>query len=187
MGRQELALALKQRGEAEGQKIWQQVEAEAEQYRSGKQQEVARMNRACDLECAQNSSLECLQLEWRVAKKTRQLRLTALHALDRRIWLLAKDELSRLDPELRQQALSRFAEEIPGGAWCRVWAAPDDVGMVQALFPDCQIDADATLAGGLVVASEDGKIRIDNSLTKRLETLWPELVGQILADLESRS
>lgn len=184
MGRAELALALRLKGEAEIKAIRQQVEAEAERYRQQRQQEVSRQGDVCELQADQSTRQECRQVDWQVAKHLRSLRLKALQELDRRLWHLLKDEIANLDVLLRRSLLDKLAAEIPKGAWQRVVVHPDDETAAKGIFPDRKIETDMNLGAGLVVETEDGNVRIDNSLLRRLEQIWPELCSQILSGLE---
>ena len=114
----------------------------------------------------------------------RNLRLQALQELDRRLWQLALSELAELDPQLRQQCLDALAAEIPPDEWQQVTVHHDDVPAVKKIFPADRIKTDAAIGGGLMVSSDNGDIRVDNSLRKRLEKSWPELSGRMLAELE---
>ena len=187
MGREELALALKQRGEAEAKKIWQQAEAEAARYRSEKEEAVQRCCLDSDRESERNSFRECQKIAWQVNGELRAMRLSALRDLDRRLWALALDELARLDPERRQQCLDELTAEIPAGDWDRVVCHPGDRAALKKIFSDCRVEGDESVAGGLMVETAGRQVRIDNSLARRLKSLWPELTGTMLADLEGES
>lgn len=186
MGREELAIALQQKGEAQVKAIRQQVEDEAERYRRQCQREVVSQGHRCDREADQSARQACRQVDWLVAKKVRNLRLQALQELDRRLWQLALAEFDRLDPQLRQQCLEKLAAELPTNGWQQVTVHSDDAPAAKKLFPGVAIETDAAIGGGLMVRTENGDIRIDNSLLRRLEKLWPELSGRTLAELEKR-
>jgi vacuolar-type H+-ATPase subunit E/Vma4 len=184
MGREELAIALQQKGEAQVKAIRQQAEDEAERYRLQCQREVESQAHRCDREADQSAQQECQQVDWLVAKKVRNLRLLALQELGHRLWQLALTELDRLDPQVRRQCLDQLAAELPIDNWHRVTVHPDDAPAAKKLFPGRVIETDVAIGGGLTVSTETGDICIDNSLLRRLGKLWPELSGRILAELE---
>jgi len=184
MGREELAIALQQKGEAQVKALRQQAEDEAERYRLQCQLEVVSQGHRCDREADQSAQQECRQVDWLVVKKVRNLRLQALQELDHRLWQLALTELGRLDSQERRQCLDQLAAELPADSWYRVTVHPDDAPAAKKLFPGVIIETDVAIAGGLTVSTENGDICIDNSLLRRLEKLWPELSGRTLAELE---
>ncbi len=184
MGRKELALALQQKGEAEAKTIWQQAEAEAARYRQQRQQEVARQSTDSGRQADRSALQVCRQVDWRVTKKVRALRLQALRALDRRLWQISGAALRRLEPQLRQQCLAGLRAELPASDWQDVTVHAEDAASAKKLFPDARIETDDGCGGGLIVAAKAGAIRIDNTLRKRLENYWPVMVGRILAELE---
>lgn len=184
MGREELAVALKAKGEAEAKAIRQQAEAEVERYRLQRGQEVERQGRICDRDADWTARQECRLVDWRVTKRLRSLRLQALHELDARLWRLLLDEVDRLKPVDRQRLLGELARELPERPWTAVMVHPDDTDQARILFPGSKVIADRTLGGGLVVADQDDDVRIDNSLRCRLGKQWPLICGAALAELE---
>jgi vacuolar-type H+-ATPase subunit E/Vma4 len=187
MGREELAAALKQKGEAEVKAIRQAAEAEVERYRQQRWQEVERQGQICDREADWSARQECRQVDWRVAKKVRNLRLQALLALDRRLWQQLLDEIARLKPVARKRLFKELAAELPVLEWESVTVHPDDAGHSKKHFPDCRIETDSTVGAGLIVETEDGNIRIDNSLRQRLHKQWQKLCGEALARIEEQA
>jgi vacuolar-type H+-ATPase subunit E/Vma4 len=88
----------------------------------------------------------------------------------------------RMDnPELLFRAL---ISELPPDAWSSVRVNPDFVSLAARCFPDAEIIPDASLSGGFKVTSADGSLTVDNTLSTRLERLWPELLPEILAELK---
>lgn len=184
MGREELAAALKERGEAEVRAIRQQVEAEVERYRLQRDQEVVHQGQKCDREAARTARQECRQVDWRVAKRLRSLRLQALQELDRRLWRLMLDEIDHLAPGDRQRLFAALAGELPERSWETVTVHPDDVVHAERLYPACQVLADRTVGAGLIVETDGGDIRVDNSLRCRLQKEWPGHCSAVLTELE---
>jgi len=187
MGRDELAAALKAKGGAEVRAIRQQAEAEAERYRQQRFQETERQGRISDHDVDHSTRQECRLVDWRVTKQLRNLRLQALHELDRRLWRLLLDEVDRLKADDRQRLLGELAQELPKRDWVTVTVHPADANMARSLFPGSNIVVDRSLGAGLVVADKNDDIRIDNSLRCRFQKQWPGLCGAALAVLEQQT
>jgi vacuolar-type H+-ATPase subunit E/Vma4 len=81
--------------------------------------------------------------------------------------------------EGRRQWLA-LAGELPAAAWQQVRVHPNDFDQARQTFPNAQVEVDATLAGGLVAVSADGRIVLDNSLTGRLRQAWPGLLPALV-------
>ena len=58
---------------------------------------------------------------------------------------------------------------------------PEDRTAARSLFPQAEVIADATIAGGLDV--EDGPVRISNTLQSRLESAWPEILPGLMKEI----
>lgn len=184
MGRDELVRALEEKGRAEIEEVRCQVEAEADRYRADKEKEIDRQRHRCREQAADSAGQECRQVIWRVDRLMRSFELQARYELERRLQAVARDELDRLEPGLRRRCLERLGKEIPVGDWERVAVHPDDVEAAERLFSDCRVEDDDRIAGGLAIATGDGKIEINNTLNRRLEALWPEMGCRILKELE---
>ncbi len=184
MGRAELTLALKQKGESEARAIWTQAEAEAERYRQQKEQEAAGKRQHCSRQAEESSLEECRHVEWRVAKRVRRIRLQALQEIALRLEEIARAELPEFVAERRALLLSEAAASLPAAEWAQVTVHPHDVPQARKLFPGKRIATDDAITAGLIVATEAEAVRVDDSLLRRLERIWPELVGRMLAELE---
>ena len=62
-------------------------------------------------------------------------------------------------------------------------AHADDPGVADVSLAAPVAADDPSVLGGFVVAAEEGKIRIVNTLTKRLAILWSEQLPKIMADV----
>ncbi|PLX79614.1 MAG: hypothetical protein C0615_02210 [Desulfuromonas sp.] len=184
MGREELARALRQKGEQEIESLRKKAESEVEDYRRQREQETARQVLTCDREAEHCAEQECRQLAWRTLKRTRKIRLRALKEIDLRLRQLARDELTRLDAKSRADSFVASLQQIPQGDWQQVTVHPDDRAAANKDFPNCRIMTDEAVIGGVVVESADAKVRVDSSLAGRLEKIWPELSGRIIVELE---
>lgn len=184
MGRDELAAALRQKGAAEADALWQQARAEVGAYRQERSLELSRQSRQCDLDAESSCRQTCQHVDWRVDGILRRMRLQAMLQLEGRLRNLAEAELARLEPAQRDALLKTAGAEAPAGSWQVVRVHPDDQGLAGRLFPDAEVETDPRISGGLYLSTKEGEVRIDNTLETRLASSWPELSGRMLAELE---
>jgi V/A-type H+/Na+-transporting ATPase subunit E len=64
--------------------------------------------------------------------------------------------------------------------WETVRVNPADAELAEVRFPGARIETDGGITGGLEVAADGGRVRIDNTLEKRLERGWPELLPRLM-------
>ena len=81
------------------------------------------------------------------------------------------------------QLFQALAEEIPDCHWQRIIVNPRDKAAAGVRFPAAEVLVDPGISGGLEVQSADDRIRIINSLEKRLEHLWPELLPDLFIEI----
>lgn len=184
MGREELTRALKEKGAAQIESIWQKAREDAEDYRRERKGEVERQSRRCDREAAQSVLQDCRQVDWRVAKSLRRMRLQSQSGLDQKLRRLAGEELAKLDRTTRHRVLGERAAEIPAADWRRVIVHPDDAETVRQYFGHCLVETDRAVGGGLVIETASNELRLDNSLRCRLAMQWPQLCGRIFRELD---
>lgn len=79
---------------------------------------------------------------------------------------------------------NRLAAELPPAAWETVRVNPTDGELAGHLFPTALIEPDPAISGGMEALAEEGRIRVVNTLEKRLERGWPELFPDLLGEAE---
>jgi len=79
---------------------------------------------------------------------------------------------------------SRLAAELPPIAWETLRVNPADAEVATRLFPRARIVPDSAICGGMEALAEEGRIRVINTLEKRLERVWPELLPALIEETE---
>jgi vacuolar-type H+-ATPase subunit E/Vma4 len=165
--------------------LWREARAEAESYRSDLAQSLER--RAA--QDAQAAALHARQLEDDATAEARhragEVRAQAALALADRLYKIALAELPAMRDAGGADLFVALARELPGRDWQRVRVNPADRDLAREHFPGAEIACDPRVHGGLEVATEDGRIRVDNTLETRLENAWPDVLPRLMADLRA--
>lgn len=187
MGQQELEAALRRDGENQARAIWQSVEAEAGQLRHDTaqalklQRESAAARREVESAALHEAALA------RARKQAQNRRLTAENRLAQRLKNLATGLLEELALAGGEQLFKDLAAEIPTYPWQRVKVHRRDQALARATFPTAEVLAGEGISAGLEVQSDDGRIQIINTLEKRLEHLWSELLPELLKEFRQQA
>jgi V/A-type H+-transporting ATPase subunit E len=180
MGYPELAEALRKEGEEQVAVIRRDAEAEEERIRgeaaakAGKlREEYARRRTAA---CSEETATVLAE----AANRERLVRLAAENSLADRLYGLARESLPRMREEGYEELFAALAAELPPREWESVRVNPADDGLARRLFPAAEIVADGALTGGMTVTGTGGGVTVVNTLEKRLERGWPELVPELV-------
>jgi V/A-type H+-transporting ATPase subunit E len=182
MGCKELIASLK----AAGDERLKSLRAEAEQEAAKVRAESARRIDALRDEHARKHAVEAeRQADALLAGANAAVRAIGLKAergLAERLYGAAQSSLHTLRNEGYPGVFAGFARELPGLAWRTVQVNPADAALARGQFPDAEVQVDPGIAGGLVVETEDGRVRVVNTFEKRLERLWEEMLPAIMKD-----
>ena len=110
--------------------------------------------------------------------------LEADNLLASRLYRLARGALPKLGREGGAGLFEALAAELFNCRWETVRVNPADEELARLAFPDARIEGDDSLSGGLEASAEGGRVRVDNTLEKRLERAWPELLPVMLDAVE---
>lgn len=110
-----------------------------------------------------------------------KLRLTATGDLSERLHRLALALLPELCGDGYDELFENLVGELPEFPWETVRVNPRDRELALRHFPDAKIVVDEAICGGMEVSGTAKMISIINTLEKRLERLWPELLPDLLA------
>jgi len=183
VAQQELEAALRRDGEQRAHTIWRKVEGEAECLRreTAQRLEIQRQavanSRRTEIAALHDNALAAAR------RQGQNCRLTAEAALAERLQLLAQGLLKELALSGGVALFQALTAEIPAYSWQRVRVARRDAGAARETFPSAEIETDQGISAGLEVESADGRIRIINTLEKRLTHLWPELLPELFREL----
>jgi vacuolar-type H+-ATPase subunit E/Vma4 len=185
MSREKLKDSLISKSDARALDIWQKAELQLEQYRQEVDDRSAEQLRETQSQQKRQLEQKLDQLANRSAKRARRIRLFAEERFANRLWQLAIGQLVDLTSKQKADCLRQLAAELPELDWESITVHPIDRQQAVELFPDCHIDTDPDLIGGVLAVTADGAVRIDNSLLKRLKQLWPKLSGEVLDTLKA--
>jgi V/A-type H+-transporting ATPase subunit E len=186
MGRRELLEALQHEGRETMDAIAVRGRAEEERLRSAAELRREELRREHEGRREHLCGVRQRTLKSKGVREAALIRLRAEHALAQRLRERARDCLTQLRGDDGGPLFRALASELPAVPWHTVWAAPGDTALAAALFPGATIIPDETLAGGLKAAAADGTLTVDNSLEKRLERMWPDLLPPLIAELRER-
>lgn len=180
MSYQELISSLRQEADDKAEKFWREARAEAEQARN---EAVAGLDRIRAEQLRQQASAvrEATRRVLSEAEKSvRRMRLTALEELADRLSRLAVSLLTQLREQQYGELFDALVRELPPYTWETVRVNTLDSAMAGRYFPEAKIVPDSHISGGLEVNGDGGRIRIVNTLDKRLERGWPELLPDLI-------
>lgn len=118
-------------------------------------------------------------------REARGIRAASRRRLAERLEGLAKKSLSNLRQQNYQAAFARLALEVAAENWREIRVHTQDEKLVRTFFPGTPLVFDESIIGGFELVSEDGGLHIDNTLAKRLERYWPQLLPVIVKQVES--
>lgn len=181
MGERELQEALRSKAQERMQAAWQTAEAAVAARRAELDCRLEARRAAMHQQGAAVAAAERRGVLSAAERSVREQRLAALSALAERLHVLALQLLTGLDGAQRRRLWHALAGELPAAEWRRVQVHPDDLEPARQAFAAALVEGDAELAGGLVVATADGRIEVDNSFAGRLERAWPSLLTPLVA------
>ena len=184
MSYRELIDALQRECEEKTRKIWQEAEGEAERARAdaSKRIEEGREGRNRNQSAALKILTEDILSE--ASGRARVSRLVAEKELSDRLYMIARKCLPHLRDEGYKDIFSVLVNELPQCEWAVVKVNPQDRRLAETLFPEDEVVSDPTVTGGIEVTGKEG-IRVVNTLEKRLERLWTEILPEITHEVRS--
>lgn len=183
MGYTELIDSLRKDGEENINRLWSDAQAEADSINAGTDRRIAelREKHVRLLDAARREQEVSILADAR--RQARLIRLSAERDLAERLFPLALSLLSELRDSGYRDAFTSLAKELPDAAWTKVRVSPLDEAIAREHFPHAQVIPDDALSGGLEVMREDGKISVDNTLNKRMEKAWEDILPLLLKDI----
>ncbi len=175
MSQKELLESLRRQTEERIAALWRQAEAEAAELRAraadGATEHPAEPDPA--LPVAEDQTCRDLR------RQERRLRLEADQAIGERLWQLARRLLPKLPGLQEPELFATLAAELPAADWGEIRVHPRNLAQAKTAFPNATVTVDEKISGGLAALSRDGGLRVDNTLEKRLERAWPDLLPQL--------
>ncbi|MDF1579891.1 MAG: V-type ATP synthase subunit E family protein [Desulfuromonadales bacterium] len=183
MAQQELENALRREGEDQARAIWQRIEMEASQLRDATRQNIEQQRQTAVARWQREANMVHEKALSVARRESRNCRLHAEDALAQRMKTLALELLFELAGAEGSTLFEALAVELPDHPWQQVRVHPRDQEQARKIFPAAEIMADEEISGGLEVVSADARIHICNTLGKRLEHLWPQLLSELMHEL----
>lgn len=183
MGQAELEAALRREGDQKARQIWVKAETELEKLRSDQQADLNR-ERQDAVRLLEKQIMEIGLVRRHAAEfQALQLRLQAETLLAERLYCLAQLQLPDLAASGGTELFQALAAEIPDHHWNHILVNSRDLVLAQGRFPQAEIEVCDDIVAGLIVRAQEGRLQIENTLEKRLQHVWPDLLPQLLAEL----
>ena len=115
-------------------------------------------------------------------KKARLINIAEDVRLSERLYRISHASLRMLRNRDYQSSFSIISKELPPLGWKTVRVNSEDAGIAQEHFPEAGIITDNRISGGMDVMTDDGKIRVINTLEKRLERAWEDILPHIMKE-----
>lgn len=183
MSSQELIESLRRAGEEKARLMREEAEREAEDLRLAVSRKVEELRRRYADQLAAASREESQNALAEAGRRARAIRLDAERTLSDRLFLLARASLNRLREDGYSAVFEKLAAELPPMPWKLVRVHPADAVLARKCFPDAEIVPVETITGGVDAEVDGGKVRIVNTLEKRLERSWGELLPHLIRDV----
>jgi len=187
MGCRELIESLRSVAEEKTIAIWREARQEAEKTRAETSLGIQRLREENDRKrSVAAATLKAVVLSGTEARARMRL-IEAERELSKRLFSLAISLLGWLRRDGYDEAFGGLAQELPGLAWQTVSVNPEDVRLAKKQFPDAKIIADESITGGMDATTEGGSVRVINTLEKRLERMWPEMLPVLIRDIRQEA
>jgi V/A-type H+-transporting ATPase subunit E len=181
MGYRELTTELRREAEEKIGEYRQRAEDEALRAREEALVEMERMRNESARKQASAVEETVRGILSDAERKVLEMRLAGMRDLSGRLYDVAVSLLTGLREYRYEELFAALFRELPDFAWRTVKVNPADLEMARRQFPEAEITADAGICGGMEVFSEEGRVCIANTLEKRLERGWPELLPDLIA------
>jgi len=184
VGSEELLAALRHEGEKKAKAIREEAEAAAAELKGEAAARLALLRekhaqeQALAVEAAQRAVLA------EAERAARRIRLAGVERLAGRLFELTLGLLPGLNREY-PELFALLAGELPPREWETLRVNPADLERAGALFPGARIEPDPAISGGLDAGAPGGELQVVNTLEKRLERGWPELLPLLLKEVEN--
>jgi V/A-type H+-transporting ATPase subunit E len=144
---------------------------------------ISRLREDSQQRCSSDSGKQTEEALSEAEKKVRLINIEEDLRLSERLHRISRASLRKLRNRDYQDSFRLMAEELPSLPWKTVRVNHEDAGLARELFPGAGIITDESISGGMDVMTEEGKIRVINTLEKRLERAWGEILPHILKEL----
>jgi len=183
MSCKELIDSLRKGADERISKLWEDAEHEAGAARADIARKLGQQRGDGEKQLAAAARIAEVKALSEANNQARALRLAAEKELADQLLAAALSSLRALRTRDYEAVFGRLSRELPALAWQTVRVNPDDVALAKRIFPDAAVVGDRNITGGVDAATEDGAIRVVNTLEKRLERAWSELLPGLIRDV----
>jgi V/A-type H+-transporting ATPase subunit E len=184
MNREALLEALRRKGEEKVRAVWEGAEAEVRKVRAEAAAVLARLEEEQGRGNARIRAELTASVLAKARRRCRAVQAEARQAMAERLYRLGKELLPRLRQENYRETFAGLVAELPPGpGWEKIRVNPEDKALASEFFPETPVEAAAKICGGLEAVAEGGRIRIVNTLEKRLERAWPALLPELFGEI----
>jgi V/A-type H+-transporting ATPase subunit E len=183
MSCRELIESLRKAGDEKVRNLWQEVEAEAGRIRVEISGRVERLRAENSRSLSARAAAAMADAVNEAHSRSRLARLTAENTLSGALFNAAAGSLPQLRGDGYGRVFEQMAQELPALAWQSVKVNPADIGLAKKHFPGAEIVQDDSISGGVDATAEGGAIRVVNTLEKRLERAWREMLPLLIKDV----
>lgn len=174
----ERATAIEESAEQTAEEIAADAEDEAETIRETAEAEVER-----EIERERDQRIASAKLEAKQERleARREVLAEVRETLEERIATLPDDERESLVRTLLDAAASEF-----DAAALEVYTRPEDTDLLESIlddYDDYELAGDHDCLGGVVVESEESRVRVNNTFDSLLEDVWEDNLKQISAQI----
>jgi V/A-type H+-transporting ATPase subunit E len=183
MSYRELIDALEKECGEKIKKIWKEAEEEADKAKADALKRTEEMR--CEYERKESSAVrERTDAVVAEAKnRARIIRLRGDEELARRLYRLAAESLSQVRDSRYRELFASLVRELPSHPWDIVKVNPGDAGIAGEFFPGAEIMPDTAITGGIEVTDKNAGVRIVNTLEKRLDRAWQDILPELIQDI----
>jgi len=183
MGYQELIASLKEDADEKVRSIWRETDIEIERLMEEASGRIKGLNESYAK--IMEKSLKEIQEEIisEAGHRARQIRLNAEYTLSERLFNIALNSTETLREKDYNEGFPILVKELPEFKWGEIRVNPEDIDIARKYFSDATVIPDEAITGGFEVIRIDGRMRVINTFTKRLEKAWDEIIPLIIKDI----
>jgi V/A-type H+-transporting ATPase subunit E len=182
MSSKELIESLRRSGDEKIRLLTQEAEQEAGAVRTTATARIEGLRKRYADQLSAATGEETIRALAEAANRARALKLAAEKVLSERLLSASRTALQQLRDARYPAIFEKMVLELPSLAWNLVRVHPADVNLARKYFPEAEIVPVEAISGGIDVTIRDGTIRVINTLEKRLERAWNELLPPMVKD-----
>ena len=186
MGHDELVRSLRMEADEQARTIWDEAEKLAGEAREESRLETSRINEEFKKKFADKVKAQEEVVLEDARNMAMEIKLLAGKELSERLFSLALSCLWGLNADGRKETFLTLYKELPAVQWEHVEVNSGDLEYASEVFQGASIKPDDNISGGMRVMNRDKKICITNTLEKRLEGSWEDMLPLLIADVRTK-